>query len=199
MKVFFRSTGPCTWTALKTYLITIALFSFGVMIFVVLGPVWIRIYSGVALAMQIMVMYSCVARAARRELRTEYDEQRLERPGVAKGFVCGFMAMIPIALLMLLADVFLPHSSDWSVAPDIAGLVEVLLSYGGYFYYGPYNGVWIRMTALIIPAVITGAAYAAAIRDFDADLWVDEHILGRKRQETKETGYEYIQRTKDKK
>ncbi len=152
-------------------------------------------YSGIALIMQFLVMYSCVVRFARRELK-QADAEGTGRPNVAKGFVCGALAMIPIALLMLLADAFLPHSADWSVAPDIAGLVEVLLSYGGYFYYGPDSGVWIRLTALAAPIVITGLAYIAAIRGFDADLWVDEHVLGKKPRENIETGYEYMERTR---
>ena len=103
--------------------------------------------------------------------------------------------MLPFILVMVLAELLLPASDDWMVLPDISGLVQVVMSYGGYFYYGASSSLWIRMTAFFYPIAISGFAYVTAIRGFDVDSWVDTYILKKPVQEDQESGYDYFKRT----
>ncbi len=191
MKTFLFETKTVIIETIKTYAMTILIFVFGCIPFFALGPTALTIFSLLALIMQMCVVYAFVNRRAVREIR----DGQVGRLGLAKGFVTGAISVLPFILVMVLAELLLPASDDWMVLPDISGLVQVVMSYGGYFYYGASSSLWIRMTAFFYPIAISGFAYVTAIRGFDVDSWVDTYILKKPVQEDQESGYDYFKRT----
>ncbi len=191
MKSFFSEIRTAIVETIKTYAMTVLIFVFGCIPFFAMGPTALTFFSLLALIMQICVVYVFVNRRAVREIR----DGQVGRLGLAKGFVTGAISMLPFILVMVLAELLLPASDDWTVLPDISGLVQVLMSYGGYFYYGPSSGLWIRMTAFFYPIAVSGFAYITALRGFDVDSWIDTYILKKPVRQDQESGYDYFKRT----
>lgn len=191
MKSFILGVKQAFFTTVKAYGMSVLVFVFGCIPFFALGPNTFRLYSALALIMQICIIYSFVNKCAFREVR----DNQVGSLGQFKGFVTGAISMIPFILVMVLAEFLLPASADWTVAPDISGLVQIVMAYGGYFYYGAYSSIWFKLTALIFPVVFSGLAYIAAIRKFDVDYWINVHILKKEVPEDNESGYDYFKRT----
>lgn len=182
------------FSTLRAYGMSVLIFIFGCIPFFALGPKMLSFFSVLALIMQICIVYSFVNKEAIREVR----DQHVGPLGMVKGFVTGLVAMVPFVILMVVAELALPKSSDWMVAVDFAGLAQTILAYGGYFYYGANSGLWLRLTALVIPVVVSGLGYMAAIKKFDVGNWVDINILKKEGPKAEESGYEYIKRTRRK-
>lgn len=194
MKSFISQTKNIVFSTLRAYGMSVLIFIFGCIPFFALGPKLLSFFSFLALIMQICIVYSFVNKEAIRDVR----DNEIGPLGNIKGFVTGTISMIPFAVVMVVAEFALPKSTDWMVAIDFAGLVQTLMAYGGYFYYGASSGLLLRLTALIIPVVVSGLGYLAAIKKFDVGNWVDVKILKKEGPKAEESGYEYVKRTRRK-
>ncbi len=191
MRSFYSQVKTAVFSTIRAYGMSILVFIFGCIPFFALGPRALTIFSVLALIMQICIVYSLVNKCAFREVRDD-----LVGPmGKAKGFVTGAIAMLPFVIIIVLAELFLPASNDWTVAPDIAGLVQAVVAYGGYFYYGASGSIWLRLVALLVPVVVSGLGYIGAINKFDVDEWINIHILKKPASNEEESGYDYFKRT----